>query len=238
MRRPRISTLAGMITTVGLVLALVLTYACRETDVESQQPAETVFLPTLDPEIERAVQRVKQKSAIHIDEATRENVHQAINELAHTHEYVEINGHRAAVSSQAMARLRKIGQPAIPQLVDAAATHDSRLVRQHALGTIFRLTKTEDTNLIEYLPVFVRSMWGRNPGVRGTAVAQIGQMASQFYRRKRQRELERAIPYLAKALSDEDKGVRIHAASCLLRIGRRDLVPEELIEKGEVGRFR
>lgn len=70
-----------------------------------------------------------------------------------------------------------------------------------------------------------------------TATAQIASMARRFYRHNRQKELEQLIPYLVRALGDKEGRMQALVGNTLFRIGRKDLVPEELIKRYDIGIF-
>ncbi len=225
-KKVKILILVGVLATVAIVLLVAISRKPRGSEIMSQQEAE------------QRVQLLKEKITVPIDEVTREKINTLTNDLAHAHKFVEINGESQSIRSIANRQLREeIGERAVPQLIDAAANHSSRGVRQTALDIIYDLHQDDDSKLMEYLPVFVRSMEDVDSKVRGTAVAQIGKMARRFHFYKRQKELEQLIPYLVKALSDKDKGVEIIAGAFLFRIGRRDLVPQELIKKEKFGEW-
>ena len=182
-------------------------------------------------EAERRVKQLKQKITVPIDGATREKIKQLTDDLAREHEFTDVNGKKYVVSTVAIWELRKIGQAALPQLIDAARDHNDPIVRQYSLGVISYIYKDQKGELMEVLPVFVRSFWDKEKVVRETAVVVITSMARGFFRQKREKELTQLIPYLVKSLHDQDEFVQATAAEGLYRIGRKDIVPKELIEK-------
>lgn len=222
-KKLKILTVAGIIAVIGIVVLVGVMHKPGGEDIMSQREAE------------QRVRELKKKVSISIDEGTREKIHTFTSDLTREYEFVEVNGEKLSMSTLAFRELRKIGEPAIPQLIDAAANHSDPVVREYAVGVTHLICQDLDANVMEFLPVFVRSMWDKDARVRVSAVAQISQMASRFYRRKREKELEQLIPYLVKALGDKDYIVQIVAGETLFRIGRRDLVPQELIKKEKFG---
>jgi HEAT repeat protein len=122
--------------------------------------------------------------------------------------------------------LEAIGAPAIPYLIDAAATEEPPIARQYALAILQRIAHKGD-RLAEFLPVFIRSLSDRAPAVRCAAIDQIGITAEQLRSNDQVDELDVVIPYLVKCLRDEDETVRRQAASCLIQMDREDLVPSD-----------
>ena len=236
MTRNTILVVAALATIVTL-----LSIACRDdSQVGGKADGSTdgVFLPGLDPTIVRQVEELTQKITVDVDEATRERIGRLISDLGRERETVERDGKRVSVTSQALEELRTIGRAAIPQLLMAISTQKDEAVRSKALAHMFQAAKKDVGQIGEYLPVFVRSMWDKEPRVRGTAVAQIGQAARAFRRKGCQEQLNLCTQYLVKALSDDAEGVQSHAATCLDVIDRIDLVPEEIREKYGTGGFR
>lgn len=218
MKKLKVFIVAGAIVAAAIVLVVVVKCKTQGTEFMSRREAD------------RRVQELKQKIKLP-DEAMREKIDSLINDIREDHKFVEVNGQKEAISTVAVWELRKIGEPAIPQLIDAAVTHNDVPGRQWALNIIHHFYEERGAKAMEYLPVFVRSMYDKDPNVRGTAVAQIVDMARRFHRRKQQKELEQVITYLIKALDDENEGVRTFAGGVLYSIGRKELVPEELIRK-------
>ena len=217
--------IAGVMTGIVIVLAMV-THKSPETETGVMSLREA----------ERQVEELKKKITIHIDEETREKVDELIKELSLEHKFVEIEGQTSSVANEANAKLRRIGRVAIPQLLDATVEDSNPEVRQRAVAIIYMLIKGgEGSKVLEYLAVFVRSTYDENVEVRGTATAQIGNMARRFYREKREKEVDLLLPYLLKALGDEEERMRVYAAEILYRTGRKNLVPEELIKKHGIG---
>jgi len=224
-KKLRILIIAGVMAGIGVVLVL-LTHKSpgKENGVMSRQEAE------------RRVQELKEKVKVPIDKETREKVDELIKELALEHKFVEIEGQTSSVANEANAKLRRIGRVAITQLLDAAVEDSNPEVRQRAVAIIYMLIKGgEGSKLLEYLPVFVRSTYDEDVEVRGTATAQIANMARRFYKRKRQQELDQVIPYLVKALGDKEGRTQALVGNTLFTIGRKDLVPEELIKRHKIG---
>jgi hypothetical protein len=126
----------------------------------------------------------------------------------------------------------------IPQLIDAAATHQNPSVRERALGIFFMIASDKDDNLIQYLPLFVRSMSDKDACVRAVAAGQVGNMAIHFRSHNDEEKVQQCIPYLIRALKDESECVRASAGHSLFRLGKKDLVPQELIQKYEMDRWR
>lgn len=220
MKKSKILIFVGTITLAVIIFLIVMVYKCGGEGVMSLREAE------------RQVRELKEKITLPIDEATREKINSLTNDLEHNEEYtVEINSQKYTLATKANWDLRKIGEAAIPQLIDAAATHKSTSARQYALAIIYDLNVRDDNDLLQYLPVFARSMYDRDPEVRGTAMSQIGNMAIAFRRHKRQKELEQLIPYLVKGLRDREERMQLAAGEYLFQIGRKDLVPEELAKK-------
>ena len=219
----------GVIALMVVLLVVVVTHKSPETEngVMSRQEAE------------RQVEELKQKIAVPIDEETREKIDGLVNDLAREHEYtVEVNGRKYSAAWKAGGDLLRIGDAALPQLIDAARNHKNPSVRQDAVGTIYSgIRGAGDDKLLEYLPVFVRSTYDEDVEVRGTATAQIASMARRFYGRKRQKELDQVIPYLVKALGDKEGRTQFLVGDTLFQIGRKDLVPEEIIKKHQIGKI-
>jgi len=217
---------------------IVLAFAAAAAVVLSivlAKHSRTERVMTLKQSQER-VEHLKAKQAVPLDPTTRKKIDGLINELARSRDYsAEIHGEKVSVGTRANWELRQIGKPAMAQLIDAAGAHADRRVRQYALGIIYNLSREENSDLLCCLPVFARSMYDEDPKVRGTAVAQIGEMARAFHRTKRQKELERLIPYLKQGLNDKVVDVRIYAGEILWRIGKKNLVPEELVENYKIG---
>ena len=95
-------------------MLLVTTGGCRKTEVENPQQSADVFLPGLDPNIEQAVERLKKRNTIPIDEATRERIEVFTSELAHEHKFTDVNGQKQRRSTVALWKLRKTGDSALP----------------------------------------------------------------------------------------------------------------------------
>lgn len=227
MKKVKILTVVGVIALIIVLLVVMVTLKSAETEngVMSRQEAE------------RRVKELKQKIVVPIDDATREKIDGLVNDLALEHEYtVEFKGQKYSVAWKAGGDLRRIGKAAVPQLIDAAANHNNPKVRQSAVSIVYGLSeKRNDIKLLECVPVFARSMYDEDVEVRGTAMCQIGNMARLFYRRGRHEQLEQLIPYLVKALRDKEERMRSAAAGYLFRVGRKDLIPEELITKYGIG---
>jgi len=222
MKNVKILTAGGVIALI-IVLLVVVTHKSPETETGVMSLREA----------ERQVQELKEKIKVPIDEETRKKIDGLVNDLARDHEYTaEFNGQKYSVAWKARGDLLRIGDAALPQLIDAAAAHNNPSVRQDAVGTIYLGIKgAGDDKLLEYLPVFVRSTYDKDVEVRVTAMGHVGNMARLFYRRERHEELEQLIPYLAKALRDKEERMQSVAAGNLFRVGRKDLIPEELIDK-------
>ena len=228
--------IGGLIALIVVLLAVVVvTYKSPKT--ESGIKKENGVMSK--QEAERRVEELKEKIKVPIDEETREKIDGLVNDLARDHEYtVEVNGRKYSVAWKARGDLLRIGVAALPQLIDAATAHNNPSVRQDAVGTIYLGIKhAGDDKVLEYLPVFVRSTYDEDVEVRGTATAQIANMARRFHSRKRQKELDQVIPYLVKALSDKEGRTQALVGDTLFWIGRKDLVPEELIKKHKLGKI-
>lgn len=218
--------IAGVMALV-VVLVMVVTHKSPETETGIMGLREA----------EQGVRRLKEKLRAPADEATRERTDSLIKDFARDHEYVEINGEKHSLSTVAVWELQKIGESAIPRLIDAAASEKNPVrVRQYALGMIYRLSRDDNSKLVECLPVFVRSTHDKNPEVRGVAVSQIGLMAIRA-NRKGGIEIDPLIAHLVRALGDEDKGVRRGAGQYLYNIGREDLIPKKLMEEARYRDF-
>jgi len=225
-RTTRIVVIACIVGFAFVALLVVAAQRSRQPQIMTREQAH------------RRTQELKQGLALPIDESTRQKVYNLTNDLAREHEYISVSGKKYSLSTKACWDLREIGEAAIPQLVDTAASHTSGNARQSALALIYDLTKTQDMRPLKYLPVFAQSMYDKDPKVRGTALAQIREMARRFHRNHQQKELDQVMPYLIKALGDNDEGVRHVAGDGLFRLGRKDLVPQELIEKYEMEIWR
>jgi HEAT repeat protein len=186
---------------------------------------------------QRGVEKLKRDIAIPLDQATREKIAGLIEDLARDRDYsMQTEDNKSSVATRASWDLREIGKPVIPQLLDAADSHPNWVVRQFAVSLTFWLAKkTDQTNLMTYLPVFVRGTYDRDVEVRVTATGQIGNMAVWFYRSKREAELKQVIPYLVKALTDKDERAQALAAEILWEVGKSKLVPKELMNKHRIG---
>jgi len=188
-------------------------------------------------EAERRVKQLKQKIAVSIDGATHEKIKQLTDDLAREYEFIDVNGEMRCVTTMAIWELRKIGQAALPQLIDMARDHNDPTVRQYSLGVISYIYKDQKGDVMDVVPVFVRSFWDKETIVREAAVGVIASMARGFYRQRRDDELKQLIPYLVKSLHDRDEVVQSTAADGLYRIGKKDLVPKELIKKHRLGEW-
>ena len=188
------------------------------------QPAPGVFLPELPPSLNDRVKELA-KRIPPVDKATAQAIQTQIRALGLRHKFVKAWGQeKVAAYSVARAKLRGIGKPAIPSLI-AATTDSNRQVRQHALAAIFGISKSTD-EAFAYLPVFVRSMWDKDPEVRSGSAAQVGQVAAHL-----RRQFRKTVSHLERALKDKDPGVQSTAGRCLLRVGEGDRVPKDLREK-------
>jgi hypothetical protein len=85
------------------------------------------------------------------------------------------------------------------------------------------------------LPIFARSLEDTSAAVRTAAVSQIGNLCIDLSHEKRQAELEISIEFLAAALEDESDLAKYAAGEYLLRLGRRDMVPERLMRELGLG---
>jgi len=216
-----------------LLAAVPLMASCARR--ESQE--RSVFSTDLDPEVEAAVQKLKEKTQVPIDEETRRKIAHLVRDLSRRYESADTEVVIPSVDAAAARQLEALGAPAIPYLIDAAGMEQAPIARQYALAIVQRLAQKTDT-LLEFVPVFVRSMSDRDSAVRGAAIAQIGISAREFHRNGQSEKLDALIPYLVKGFSDDEETVHLHAASCLIQIGRKDLVPQKWIEDGRVGGFQ
>jgi len=185
-------------------------------------------------EAEKQVELVKTKLSVP-DEETRKKIDELINETRRE-EFVQVGDQTVSVASEACSKLRQTGKIAILQLVEAAGKSDNRHIRRRSVSVINMLIRHDKSNKqLEFLPVFVRSTYDDDLEVRGTATAQIGNMARVFFREKAEKELEEVIPYLVKAMNSNEERMEAYAVDILYRIKRKDLIPEELIEKYRIG---
>ncbi|MHC4568843.1 MAG: HEAT repeat domain-containing protein [Planctomycetota bacterium] len=228
---------AVLVPVTTLVVCLTVN-GCRDKPVDNSQQKAGVFLGQLDPKIVEAVEEIKEKNRIPIDGSTQDRIENVTNDIGQEFEYVDVDDRKVPLSTKASWGLREIGKAAIPQLIDAVARHQDPSVRQHALGTVYMIVMEEDENLIEYLPLFVRSMSDKEAGVRIVAAGQIGNMAIHFRSQNDEEKIQQCMPYLIQALKDQDERVRACAGHRLFRLGRIDLVPQELIDKHEIGKWR
>ena len=221
MKNVKILAVGGLIALIVVLLVVVVTHKAGETETGVMGLREA----------ERRTERLKQKITVPIDGATREKIKQLTDDLAREHEFTDVNGKKYVVSTVAIWELRKIGEAALPQLIDTARDHNDPTVRQYSLGVISYIYKDQKGDVMDVVPVFVRSFWDKEKVVRETAVVVIASMARGFFRQKREKELTQLIPYLVKSLHDQDEFVQATAAEGLYRIGKKGLVPKELIEK-------
>lgn len=232
-------TVSATVMLVTTVVAFLTIDGCRKKRVDDdRQQEDTVFLVQLDPKIEEAVERIKEKNRISIDDSTKDKIENLTNDLAKQHEWVDVDGTKVPLTTKASWDLREIGKAVIPQLIDAAATHQDPFVRERTLGTVFIIATKKDKNLIEYLPLFVRSISDKDAGVRMAAAVHIGNMAIHFRSQNDEEKVQQCMPYLIQAMKDENERVRASAGHGLFRLGRKDLVPQELIDKYEMERWR
>ena len=219
-KKLRILIIAGVMAGIGVVLVVVTHKSAeKENGVMSRQEAE------------RRVQELKEKIRAPIAAATQERIHKLTDDLGQDHQFVDVNGHEYAVSSMAHWELKKIGEPAVPYLIEAATARSNIAVRQHALGIIGEIYDKQDVKLIKCLPLFVHFMRDSDAG----AVTQIGNIARRFYRCKREEELQQVIPYLQEALGDKNEVVQAFAGTVLYYVHKKHLIPEELIKKHGIG---
>jgi HEAT repeat protein len=213
-----------------LFAAMLLVTSCAQeaqrTQEDSMQPVETALVPDAAPDLEQEVRNLQQRTRVPVDEGTRQRIAQLIGELAGRHESADTGAGSMVAKAAAARQLEAIGAPAIPYLIDAAATQEPPIARQYALAILQRLAQKDD-RLTEFLPVFVRSLSDRAPAVRCAAIGQIGITAEQLRGIGQGDKLDVAVPYLVECLRDEDETVRRQVASCLIRMNREDLVPSD-----------
>ena len=152
-------------TTRIVVIACIVGFAFVALLVVAPQRSRQAEIMTRE-QAHRRTQELKHSIAVPIDESTRQKVYDLTNDLAREHEYVSVNGKKYSLSTKARWDLRKIGEAAIPQLVDTAASHTSGNARQSALALIYDLTNTDDMRPLKYLPVFAQSMYDKDPKVK------------------------------------------------------------------------
>ena len=180
---------------------------------------------------ERKVAELKARVKDPLEEETRRRIAELTNDLSKEHGFREVDGKKIRLITAATRELRKIGAPALPQLIDVAQADSAVMMRQCALDVVYKICLDEGRDPMEFLPVFVLSMSDGEDGVRASAVGYVGKMALEFSRPERHEELSQLIPYLVKALSDESQKVQNFAGKSLFRLGREDLLPKALLDK-------
>lgn len=253
MQRPRNLGVALATATVGVTAFILLTLGCAgepeatpestlapesevqparsgAEDTEGDAKAPGVFLPGLEPELEEEVGRLAEKMSPPAEPAVREEIGRQLEAFAQEGRFVEREGRRVSVVSVAYERLRAIGNPALPDLMRAVLNSEPK-VRSRALNAIYQITQPQKAEGV-YLPLFARSLWDKAPEVRTCALAQIGNLALAAAKAGNAASLEAAVAWLRRGLDDPDPRARYIAGEFLWRVGRKDLVPHELLEQG------
>ena len=154
---------------------------------------------------------------------TEPQIAELIGSLGKTHEFVTVEGGEVRRSDWASGQLRTMGYSALPALLSAVRT-PLPAVRQRALSVIFMISE-DIGNQGKYIPVYALSLWDKDPKVRGTAAAQLGNVGIQL-----QGQLQMTAGYIHRTFrEDPDKGVSYIAGEFLYRMGREDLLSEEAL---------
>jgi hypothetical protein len=219
-RESKIMIVAGLLG-VGAALGVLLYINGEEDGV---MPVD---------EAARRVGELKERVKMPLEEETRRRIVELSNDLSKEFGFREVDGRKVAFITAAIRELRKIGVPALPQLIDVAQSDSAVMMRQNALSVVYLICLDEGRDPMEFLPVFVVSMSDAEEIVRASGVIHIGKMAGEYFYRKGHEERSQLIPYLVKALSDESQKVQGFAGRCLFEIGREDLLPKAFVDKYE-----
>jgi len=159
--------------------------------------------------------------------------------LGNTSDFTMMEGGGRAVdlSTQAVWRLRAIGDPATPFLLDTLAGNDSAQARSRALDTLGFLHGDANDYDDQYLAVYIIAASDSESMVRGIAIGWIAKIVRETYQRHPE-DCERLVPYLQEALTDPNEAIQRAAARGLLHTGHRDLIPHDLLEKYDLLRER
>ena len=184
----------------------------------------------------RLVQALRARTSAALDDPNTEvEIGTLIENLDNDRDMVDVNGVRYSASRVAMWKLYAMGEAGIPQLLEGFRRGDSVEARQVALYTIGCLhRKTTRAHDDEYLGLYALAASDPEGLIRATAITWIAEMARNPGRDQADGN-ERLIPYLQKALGDPNDLVQMNGALGLWRIGRKDLVPPDLVKKYELG---
>lgn len=182
-------------------------------------------------EVEQRIGELKAKFQSDIDEETRNRIERLINDFAEERRIVDVNGVKMSVDSLTSQKLQLIGMPAIPQLIDAAASHESVNVRATSLAFVHVLCYRYNVDLAQFLPMYIRSVEDESPDVRSVAIRQIGEIVGKYVNPRQQEKIDELIPCLLKGLKDEEQSVRDTAARVLYKYGETHLVPAEIVNR-------
>lgn len=148
---------------------------------------------------------------------------------------IKVRGEEMWARDKVLKDLRDIGTPTIP-LLERALTDKDPLIRDGAiiaLNYVIRVKKATRrgsyiSSVKDCIPIFIRSLNDVDQGVRRGAIAYLANIA--FW----ERDLKPLIvPHIVKMLDDASHPVAYQAAVSLVKLGKRDLVPENLLK--EVG---
>jgi len=182
-------------------------------------------------EVEQRITELKGTFQSDIDEKTRNRIEGLINDFAEERRIVDVNGVKMSADKLAGHELQIIGAAAIPQLIDAAGSHESVKIRAMALFFVHVICRRHDIDLSQFLPVHVRSMEDESSRVRSVAIREIGAIVGKYVNPRQEEKIEELIPYLLKGLRDEEQSVRDTAAGVLYKYGETHLVPAEIVNR-------